>query len=445
MKLTVFRSDKGDCLLLTTKDKKRLLVDGGMGSSFKAHVAPALAALKPKKLDVVYVSHIDDDHIGGVLELMNDVVAWRVHRFQVKSGNAKHRPPAVPEPPEILGLWHNPFKEQVGDNAREITDMLAQAATAFANAGPNFQHLSQVHDDLATSTRQALILARRASPSELALDVNRPAKGKLMLVRKGGKPFKLGTTSICIVGPFQEDLEKLRDEWNEWLETNKAALTTIRNQAKRVEDDLGNAAAAMLDARGAAFREFAARTVAELPPPDLESATKKLGNRSAVTVPNLASLMLLVEEGKTKVLLTGDGHSDDVYKGLKLAKKLDTKGNLHLNVLKALHHGSEHDITEDFCRRVTADHYVFCGNGFASNPELVVIEAMAKARLDGAGPDRPFKLWFNAGPKDKNAKYKKHMGEIEKLLKKLASKPIKTKRSMTFEFIAPNASSFDVL
>ncbi len=445
MKLTVFRSDKGDCLLLTTKDKKRLLVDGGMASSFKEHVAPALAALVPKKLDVVYVSHIDDDHIGGVLELMNDVVAWRVHRFQVKSGNAKHRPPAVPEPPEISGLWHNPFKDQVGDNAGEITDMLAQAATALANAGPAFRSLAQGHEDLATSTRQALILARRASVGQLGLDVNRPAKGKLMLVRKGDKPFKLGAMSVRIVGPFPEDLEKLRDEWNEWLEKNKAALATLRKQAERAEDDLGNAATAALDAQTAVFREFATRTVAGLPPPGLESAAKKLGNRSAVTTPNLASLMLLCEEGKTSVLLTGDGHSDDVYKALKQARKLDAKGNLHVNVLKALHHGSEHDITEDFCRRVTGDHVVFCGNGSSGNPELVVIEAMVRARIDGAGPARPFKLWFNANPKDKKAEHRKHLADIEKLLKKLATESAGTPRRMTFEFIAPSASSFDVL
>jgi hypothetical protein len=374
---------------------------------------------------------------------MDDVVRWRVHRFQVKSGNKKHKAPSVPEPPEVRELWHNAFKEQVGaNNAEEITDMLAQAATALANAGPNFQRLSEHHEDLATSTRQALILARRASPSELGLDVNRPAKGKLMLVRKGAKPFKLGAMSVHIVGPFEADLQKLRDEWNDWLDANKPALATIREQSKRVEGGLGNTATAVLEARSAAFREFAAATQARLQGPELAAAVKRLGNRSKVTTPNLASLMLLVEEGKTRVLLTGDGHSDDVEKALKQWKKLDAKGNLHVDVLKALHHGSEHDITEGFCSRVTADHYVFCGNGFQGNPELPVIEAMVNARLNGAGPDRPFKLWFNANPKDRKAKYKKHLSEIDKTVRKLAAKAGKM---MTFEFIDPNASSFDVL
>ena len=46
MKIRVFQSDKGDCLLLTSASgKNRVLVDGGMSSSYTKHVAPALAKL----------------------------------------------------------------------------------------------------------------------------------------------------------------------------------------------------------------------------------------------------------------------------------------------------------------------------------------------------------------------------------------------------------------
>lgn len=439
MKLRVFRSDKGDCLLVTTKDKKRMLVDGGMGASFSAHVAPALAELKPKKLDVVYVSHTDEDHIAGILKLMDDIVAWRVHAFQKKSGNSAHKPPKVPQPPEVTELWHNAFHEVLKENAGEISEMLAETATALASAGPRFSAIAAQHQDLATSTQQAIMLVRRAGAEQLGLQVNRPAKGKLMLVRPGAKSFKLGSMSVRIVGPFEADLRQLRKEWNDWLSANKAALATIRAKAKKDEANLGNAAAAVLKARAEAFAPFANATLGAAV---AAAATKTLGKRSEVTTPNLASLMLLVEEGTKSVLLTGDGHSDDCYRGLKQAKKLDAKGNLHVDVMKALHHGSEHDITEDFCDRVTADHYVFCGNGFMSNPELLVIETMVQRRLAGAGPKRPFKLWFNANPADKGAKFKKHMTAVQKLVTKLAKG---SKGRMSFEFIPPSASFFDVL
>ena len=74
MKLTVFRSEKGDCLLLTSKNGKRMLIDGGMEKSYENHVAPELGRLRDanKKVDLVYVSHIDRDHISGVLRMLDD-------------------------------------------------------------------------------------------------------------------------------------------------------------------------------------------------------------------------------------------------------------------------------------------------------------------------------------------------------------------------------------
>ncbi len=139
MKIRVFQSDKGDCLLLTsTSGKNRVLVDGGMSAAFTEHVAPALAKLNGKKpqLDVVYVSHIDDDHISGVLQLMNDLMDWRVFDFQTKHKKAGDKPPRKPKserPPEIGKIWHNAFHELLKDNAGPIGDMLA-ASTALLSA-----------------------------------------------------------------------------------------------------------------------------------------------------------------------------------------------------------------------------------------------------------------------------------------------------------------------
>ena len=98
MKLTVFQSDKGDCLLLEGDAGGRILADGGMRDSYTAHVAPALGKLRAKKqaIDVVYVSHIDQDHISGVLQMMDDEVEWRIHDFQLKQKNLTHKPPASP-------------------------------------------------------------------------------------------------------------------------------------------------------------------------------------------------------------------------------------------------------------------------------------------------------------------------------------------------------------
>ena len=91
MRLTAFRSGQGDCLLLEGESSGRILVDGGMRDPYRAHVAPALAKLRAagKKLDLIYISHIDRDHIGGILELLNVEMSWRVYEHQIANDNPR--------------------------------------------------------------------------------------------------------------------------------------------------------------------------------------------------------------------------------------------------------------------------------------------------------------------------------------------------------------------
>ncbi len=186
MKLTVFQSDKGDCLLLEGNAGGRILVDGGMRDSYTAHVAPALGKLRAKKqtIDVVYVSHIDQDHISGVLQMMEDEVDWRIHDYQLKHGNPTHKPPASPRPPKVKHLWHNAFHEQLNKNVGEVSDMLAASAAILSGSEiSEVKELASRQANLVTSISEAIQLSRRISPEQLGIKLNHPAGGKLIMVR----------------------------------------------------------------------------------------------------------------------------------------------------------------------------------------------------------------------------------------------------------------------
>lgn len=215
------------------------------------------------------------------------------------------------------------------------------------------------------------------------------------------QPVAVGGLQMRVLAPFEEDLDKLRKEWNTWLDRNEAVVQTIRRKAGDDEDLLGNEVVRLI-----------ARLTAE---------AKVLGNRDEVTAPNLASLMLLVEEGNKKVLLTGDGHRNEVLKGLKHHGKLNGQGKLHVDVLKVQHHGAAANIDEAFCKSVTADHYVFCGNGSDENPEVDVVKKLVKARR-AAKPSRPFKLWFNSSSTAAEPKKNKdHMKKVENVVASLVA------------------------
>lgn len=212
MKLRVFQSDKGDCLLLTSKDGKRILADGGMRSSYRAHVAPAMGQLQSagEQLDLLYVSHIDRDHISGVLQLLDDLVVGAIEQMLAASASVLEAGSAKP--------------------------VLAEAAS---------------QRDLATSVPEGLELSRRASPEQLNIDVNKEFGGDLILVRKEKKrnTVKLGSLELTVVGPFKEELDDLRKEWNAWLRDHGKALEDLRRRMR--EDAKQLEAGAVEDFRAA--------------------------------------------------------------------------------------------------------------------------------------------------------------------------------------------------
>lgn len=432
MKLRIFQAGKGDCLLLTSSDGRSMLVDGGMPDAFAQHLSPALAQMADagQAIDLVYVSHIDQDHIGGVLKLFDDAVAWRVFDFQQAGGNAGFPKPQRGRPPAVAKVWHNAFAEVVGKNAGAIGDLLAQTAQILSGSPDEDQiELGLAQRELATSVGEAIRLSRRLDPDQLGIPTNPDFGGKLAMVRDAVQAPMLGTIRLTVIGPFPTDLRNLRTDWNTWLKDNKKALAQIAEDAQRDADRLG---ASELD-----------RVV--LP---LLGQARALGNRAAVTPPNLASLMLLAEEDGQTLLLTGDGHASDILAGLRAAGKLVPGSGMHVNVLKVQHHGSENNIDDAFCRTITADDYVFCGNGEHLNPDLEVLRAIVRSRL-GTNAERSknaetrqrFRFWFNSSHGETTkAEAVAHMQAIEALV---AQQVAQSNGAMTAQFLA-GASSFEV-
>ncbi|WP_418961140.1 ComEC/Rec2 family competence protein [Streptomyces tritici] len=73
LRLTMLPAEDGDCLLLEYGNDdftRRVLVDGGRRGTYR-RIRPLLAGLDGP-IDVLVVTHVDQDHILGVLALLND-------------------------------------------------------------------------------------------------------------------------------------------------------------------------------------------------------------------------------------------------------------------------------------------------------------------------------------------------------------------------------------
>ena len=118
--LDVRRARKGDCLLLHygTKDKPKLMmIDGGPSDVFKPQLRPRLVEIRKARhlggndtLDVeaVMVSHIDDDHINGILNLTKELTTAQ------KDGEAQFL--------SSKSLWHNSFDDLLKTTPKELVE-----------------------------------------------------------------------------------------------------------------------------------------------------------------------------------------------------------------------------------------------------------------------------------------------------------------------------------
>jgi beta-lactamase superfamily II metal-dependent hydrolase len=326
LRLHVVQALYGDTLILeygTPANPRYALIDGGPKTVYEDHLRDMLLDISGRggKLDLVVLSHVDEDHIYGLLELMSDL------RHQQRSG--------LPKTIDIDALWHNSFSGTIG---RDVQTRFRQLMATIPGSGERMM----VSDRANRSIRQGDRL--HAMAKGLGIDHN-PHFGeeRLISVEKSPQGVELGNVSLRIVGPTQKNLKRLRKKWLKWL----------KDQEKRVLD------------------------------PDPRVAERAL-MQADTSVPNLSSIMFLARSDDRAILFTGDGRGDHLLSGLEQAGLLDADGRLHVDVLKLPHHGSVNNVSQAFFQAVTADHYVVSADGIKhphpSMETLVWIVKSAKVR-----------------------------------------------------------------
>ncbi len=373
----------------------------------------------------MYVSHIDNDHISGVLQLLEDEVSWRVFEHHQQNGDTVKKP-GVPRPPVIKGILHNGFRDLITVNEKPIESLVAaksienllsaMAPSLFGTAVPELMKAAEEMQAIATGVPEGIQVSKLIAPEALNIPLNKPpgvppGPSKLLFAGQPGERFDLGSMKFTLIGPTEKELKKLRDGWNNWLRNNKERLKEIRAKMKKRVD------------------EFSTGSLTDSPF-DLRD-WEGIPDYEGVSVPNIASLMFMVEENGKRLLLTGDGQQDFILAGLERTGFLADEG-LHLDVLKVQHHGSENNMDVDFARKVSADHYVFCGNGEHENPNLDVIKIIFNSRLGKASvralapeaKNRKFHFWFSttSAAQGENTKKKEHFQKLEKEVAQLAAK-----------------------
>jgi beta-lactamase superfamily II metal-dependent hydrolase len=319
LKLIVIQAEYGDCLMLQSSDRSNstsILIDGGPSQTYEKNLKPTLDTILPsKKLDLVLLSHIDNDHVLGLLDLFEAIKRER------ESGSN--------EVLQVSGLWHNSLSDLIRSNSDPYKLMRNLfSSNQFFDIGNDNKIVELPVLNALKGISEGRDLTKLAQ--NLNIPINSQFGGNPIVTKEDNKVIKLQNLKFYILGPTQKNIEKLRKTWDSWVRTHtQVGITPKDYEALQILD---------------------------------------------TSITNLSSIMFMVESEGKKLLFTGDGLGTDMLEVLSEKKMLNSEGKLHVDILKVPHHGSERNVSEQFFGTVTADVYVISANGRDDNPSFSTLK-----------------------------------------------------------------------
>lgn len=203
---------EGDCLLLHhgADDKPRhIIIDGGVASTFNESLKKRLEQLEEEHprpegqslpIELLVVTHIDKDHLDGVVKMAEHLVKLREDK-----------------PWDIKGLWFNSFDDVVGN------DTCAKIASLGASAPEEVVAIM-------ASVRKGQEL--RDLAKELYISVNQPYKkfpsGLVARPSDGPVTERFGDLKLTVLCPDAAALKAQEKQWDAYLKAHPEAAAEGR-------------------------------------------------------------------------------------------------------------------------------------------------------------------------------------------------------------------------
>lgn len=372
MKTTIktFHSGMGDCIFLLLSSKKKqfsIMVDCG---SYEEPIQKYVKEDLNSEIDLLIITHIDNDHIIGVTEMLSKDVKVNhiIFNCYQRSGygetqkldkSQKERLEAIEKE---VGLIVNDIIDPHRPTPRSAsTAMKGVAATILGRP-----ELKQVWDE----------------PYTLC--------GMQVDLKEWGM--------ITFLSPTMDEIENLDKEFRQALfkELNV-------DNAMGKWDKQENMFEILL--RYAMLQDTKQVPMMKAKPGKKEPDTMTLEERllkaadepvqtSQITAANQASLAFVWEKDGHRVLVMGDANPDVVVKGLQTHYKGQTFPVL-FDAIKVSHHGSHYNTTKELVQCADTEHYFFTGGQELKRPSEAALGRMALCPLPEGLQKRTFHFNFS--------------------------------------------------
>ncbi|WP_067215600.1 ComEC/Rec2 family competence protein [Marinomonas gallaica] len=330
LKVKMHKAGNGDCVSIETLSEF-VLIDGGTAQSFDGWKEQIVGHVS--KIDSVIVTHIDNDHVNGVIKLLTH-----------------------PDCPSVDRIYFNGAEQLFGHISTEESD---------ARTDVKLQALSEESSEV--GDKDPIGYSEGTSLSYVIFDKGYTCNdvvGGEALYREKCAQFEIGSLKFNVIGPDLSALSGLKKVWEEKLEERNIRPKIL---SKSYYDAFEQFTSSVQEKSSYNYQ------ISSTEQTSIEAlANATFDDDSSPT--NKSSFSFLVECEDKKILYLGDCHAQIVMSWLD-EQQLDS---IKVDAVKISHHGSQNNTSLDLLRRIECDRYLISTNGKShGHPDLETLARIA--------------------------------------------------------------------
>lgn len=348
LNVTMLPAKEGDCLLVSygeTDALKYILIDAGRAWTYKNALKKTLEDKAIDTLELLVVTHVDRDHIDGILSLVKD------DSLQLT----------------VKNIWFNGWEhlDNSGIEQADLSDLSDLDDLSDLGGLNDEQDLEEFGAKMGEEFSPFIIQKK--------WPWNKQFKGYAVEVRDDAaeNEIQIGEIKLTLLSPNRQKLDELKPVWKK--ECEKAGITPGASLDEYVVEDDD-------------IEVFGAPNIERLAVEAFKDDHSKA---------NGSSIAFILEYQGKKLLLSGDAHVDLLLSGLK--KLGATKQQPYfLDLFKVPHHGSKYNISKELLEVISCQNFLVSTNGnYFKHPEDVAMARLIKFGTDDATIHFNYKTDFN--------------------------------------------------
>lgn len=357
-RIKMYPAGNGDAFLISFNGTN-LLIDAGYASTFNEYILGDLYQLAERDecIDLLITSHIDADHISGVIQFLS------------LNGNSES-PKIIP----IREIWHNSLRSLTRSEYSVFNSNDHEILNAIRQRGHPVALDDLAGGSLEVSARQGSSLAALIHHGKYRWN---GTDGSTCISVENIRHVTFPKWSIQVVAPRLERLEELLKWWKR--ELRKLGYEGSTGAGDLIDDAFELMCEHVSDCAGTEpilLSSGKVKSLGEVYQPDSSKT-------------NGGSIAAIIEFAGIRILMLADAWAEDIV--LELRSLKESGHSMVFDLIKVSHHGSLRNTSLELLELVDAPNYFISSNGYKhGHPDIEVLAAIV---------DRPSsfirKLYFN--------------------------------------------------